>query len=394
MTTRKICYIMPEYKAKTSKHYQHLLDFFEVLSRKAKLFVIAETGDPFEHEHSSYQYYLAKFREKTLSRIELFFVLLYLRLKGYKVFYCHYAYRSALIASYITRILGGRTYFWHCMCVKKMHKESKASIEMQEKLKQTLNRIQYIVTGSNFMAKLYEDFCQCDISKIVVIPNWLSLDRFDPNKYNKDEVRKELGLPLNKKIVLFVHTFSSGKGAGYLPDIFHKMTLARDDLHFLVAGGLWEPEKELVEFFKNSLDRYGLWDKVSWKGFVPNEVIQKYYLAADLFIMPSKFEGFSRVLLESMAMGTPFVATTGGGSILEYTSPKQQEFIIPPEEIERFHNVCLNLLYNEEKQKELSAHGLEWVKRYSIESVFPFFQERIMDGKHSFENPVFKDSSS
>ena len=392
MKKPKICYIMPEHKINTYRHYQHLYDYFESLAKKVDLYILIETGEPFPTKPANYDYYLVKHSNPLLARIEILLILLFLRIKGYKIFYSHYSYRGALIASFITNPLFGRTYLWHCMMVKKMQEEGKVSIKIQKNLFNTLNRVQHLVTGSNFMAKEYSKYGKFTIEKVVVVPNWIDLKRFNPKKYNKQEIRKELGIPLGKKVILFVHSFGAGKGPGFLPGIFYRMTQARDDLYFIVVGGVWPKEKEhkeQAEIFKEGIDQYKLWDILSWKGHIPNSEIHKYYLAADLFIMPSKFEGFSRVLLESMAMGTPFVSTTGGGGVLEYTSQLQQEFIIPPKDIEkRFHVLCLNLLHDETKLKSLSEHGLKWVKRYDIESILPIFIERVINGKHSYQNPL------
>jgi glycosyltransferase involved in cell wall biosynthesis len=390
VTKPKICYIVPEYKNRTFRHYQHLYEYFDILSRKAQLFVIIESGEGFLEKPSSFKYILARFRNPFLSRLELFIYILTLRLVGYDVFYSHYAYRGALISSFVTKILKGRSYLWHCISVEKMLKESGASNEMQQGMFNTLNEVQYLVTGSNFMANMYSDWGRFPLNKVVVVPNYISLGRFDPSKYDKTELKKKLNLPLDKKIILFVHSFGAGKGVSFLPFIFNEMNKDRDDLFFVVVGGPWPNNKEHAEqtaLFKDGISKHDLWNKVKWTNNIPNVEVQKFYFCADLFIMPSKFEGFSRVLLESMAMGTPFVSTTGGGGVLEYTSPLQQEYIIPPEDIEDFPKLCLKLLSDKPKMMALSRDGLEWVKRYSYYSVFNVFWDRIVLGHHSHKNP-------
>ena len=47
---------------------------------------------------------------------------------------------------------------------------------------------------------------------------------------------------------------------------------------------------------------------------MPNREIDKFYKIADLFLMPSRGEGFPRVLLEAMACKTPIIATSVDGN--------------------------------------------------------------------------------
>ena len=57
----------------------------------------------------------------------------------------------------------------------------------------------------------------------------------------------------------------------------------------------------------------GLSDRVSFLGFIPEEELRRYYAAADVALVPSLYEPFGMVALETMAADTPcIVADTGG----------------------------------------------------------------------------------
>ncbi len=58
----------------------------------------------------------------------------------------------------------------------------------------------------------------------------------------------------------------------------------------------------------------GVADRVHFAGAVPNDQLAPWYSAADLMVLASRSEGWANVLLESMACGTPVVATAVGGS--------------------------------------------------------------------------------
>jgi glycogen(starch) synthase len=57
----------------------------------------------------------------------------------------------------------------------------------------------------------------------------------------------------------------------------------------------------------------GLQDRVEFLGFVPDEELRRYYAAADLGVVPSLYEPFGMVALETMASGTPCIAADTGG---------------------------------------------------------------------------------
>jgi glycosyltransferase involved in cell wall biosynthesis len=55
-------------------------------------------------------------------------------------------------------------------------------------------------------------------------------------------------------------------------------------------------------------------DRVALVGPVSQDALARYYAAADVFLMPSLYEGYGMVLAEAMARGLPIVCTTGGAA--------------------------------------------------------------------------------
>lgn len=102
----------------------------------------------------------------------------------------------------------------------------------------------------------------------------------------------------------------------------------------LIMIGSGPYEKEV----KVAIDQNGVADRVEWRGFVPHAEVANFYEAVDCLLLPSESrpnwtEQFGRVLVESMACGTPVIGsdsgeipiiirTTGGGLVFKEADPK------------------------------------------------------------------------
>jgi glycosyltransferase involved in cell wall biosynthesis len=76
----------------------------------------------------------------------------------------------------------------------------------------------------------------------------------------------------------------------------------------VVGGG------NALESFREQAFALGVGDRVDFKGYVQDEDLPGFFQMADVFVMPSKKEGFGIVYLEAMACGLPVVAVKAGGS--------------------------------------------------------------------------------
>jgi len=131
--------------------------------------------------------------------------------------------------------------------------------------------------------------------------------------------RHELGLPEGARVAAFVGRLTQQKGLDILLAAMRQLVAVRPELHLLVAGR-GQPEK---------IDEPRLADRVhflGWRGNVP--AILK---AADVVVLPSRWEGLSLVLLEAMAARRPVVATQveGQGEVIE---DGVSGLLVPPED--------------------------------------------------------------
>jgi len=312
--------------------------------------------------------HVQKFEHGPLRYLENFYLLFSARIKGYKNFYVHYSYAGAINASLIARLTGARSFYWSCgmMWLFEKRLSFKTSVLKQKlvgewPLKLILKICHFLVTGNETMKRAYVEHYKLNAERVKVMPNWIDLQRFDPGRYKKEGLRRKYDIDIGKKVVLFVHHLSGRKGADLIPDIVLGFK-TRNDIIFIVCGR-GPAEQKLKEQVK---DR-GLDKIVRFEGGTPNKLIPEYFAMADVFLMPSREEGFPRVLLESMAMSVPYVASAVGG-VREITPDTLQEYINDNLEDVAFYERAIESLINK------NVPGLrDGVSKYDTQKVVEIF---------------------
>ena len=142
--------------------------------------------------------------------------------------------------------------------------------------------------------------------KISVIPCGVNLEQF--RTLDKAQARRYLGID-DGRIVLCVGRIDPLKGVDKL---IKALPYIRDTgLRMIVIGGGEDSRHEVAQLRKlaRTLD---VDDSVAFAGPVKHDQLIYYYNAADVCVVPSYYESFGLVALESLACGTPVVATDVG----------------------------------------------------------------------------------
>lgn len=344
----KICYILPEFREETDSHFSYLYDFLNVVSQEADIFLIVEKGDPRADRFQDVSYIKRLHARLLLLRIvEELFVFIQARLLGYRIFYTHYSYSGALLSSLVARVSHGKAYYWNCGMPWLYGR--------QFPLRVVLCAVHVLVTGTVTMRELYAKEFRILPEKIMVNPNWIDLSTFRQEE-TKKSIRKELKLPLDRKIVLFVHRLSERKGADKILQI--ASSIIDSTALFVVIG-----EGPLFKEIQNTIKKENLEDRIMLLGTIPHKNIASYFFAADVFMMPSEEEGFPHVLLEAMAAGLPFVAMAVGG-VRDIVPVVLQKYCVKSGDVGGFSERLSLLLKNEPKRIQISNMAREHVKKY------------------------------
>jgi UDP-glucose:(heptosyl)LPS alpha-1,3-glucosyltransferase len=193
------------------------------------------------------------------------------------------------------------------------------------------------------------------VSDIVVIPNGVDLDEFNPaNRLRfRDQLREQLQISSDAPVLIFVGNEFDRKGLSFIIEALPLVKIP--DLKLLVLGGDdRSPYLKLAR--KLGVDR-----QILFLGNVRD--ISRYYALSDVFVLPTFYEAFSVATLEAAASGLPLITTKVNGTEELVREGYNGCFVRrdSKEVAEKIHV----FLQDRDKLAELGANARKSVERYS-----------------------------
>lgn len=190
------------------------------------------------------------------------------------------------------------------------------------------HRAQVILTSSRQARRGLREIFQVPAERIEPLPDCVDLSRFDAGRFSemeKTRVKVELGIPLDRPLVVYLGLLTDYQGIPDLIEAAFHLKQAGHAIHFLVMGF---PN---VAYYKDLAEGYGVSDCVTFTGKLPYDLAPLYLSAGDIAITAkvSATEGSGK-LLNYMALGLPVVA---------YDTPVHREYLgeagvyVPPKEM-------------------------------------------------------------
>jgi len=222
-------------------------------------------------------------------------------------------------------------------------------------------------TNSRGLAEVYLELGLPD-EKLRVAPNGVDLEDFGEIS-SKEEVRRRIGLPVDKKVVCYSGNSYSGRGIELLIDAASSLK----QVLFLIVGGLDSD----IENYKNIADEKNV-DNVMFVGFVPHKEVPFYISSADALVIPytsrmtikggtTAAEFTSPIkLFEYMASRRPIVATSLP-SIKEVLEHRRNAFLVEPDDTEQLVNGIRTILEDDDLATKLASQAASDVKNYTWE---------------------------
>jgi glycosyltransferase involved in cell wall biosynthesis len=162
------------------------------------------------------------------------------------------------------------------------------------------------------------------------------------------------GYELHKNILTLLHAYT------------YVAQALGEDYPLILAGK--KPERASPNFpdYEDYIERSGLAKFVRWIGFVDEEDKPVLYRNAEVFVFPSRHEGFGLPPLEAMACGTPVVASTSG-SLPEVVGPAG--FAVDPDDPRNMAGAIIAIIMQEQLAAELRQKGPEQAAKFSWETM-------------------------
>ncbi|WP_240485156.1 glycosyltransferase [Aestuariibacter salexigens] len=148
-------------------------------------------------------------------------------------------------------------------------------------------------------------------SHITVVGNGIDTEQFQ--ELDKKGAKQKLGLQPDAKVIITVGGLVWRKGFHRVIECMPDIQKEHPNLHYLIVGGA-SLEGNIEAELREQSDKLNLTDAVTFCGAKRPEELSLYLSAADVFVLATANEGWANVLLESLACGTPVVATDVGGN--------------------------------------------------------------------------------
>lgn len=179
---------------------------------------------------------------------------------------------------------------------------------------------------------------------LVLIPTGVDLGKFSPIE------RTETSL-LSNLILLTVCRLDDKKGIEYAIESMITIKSKFSNVKLLIVG-----DGEYRKYLEQLVIKWNLSKEVEFIGSVLNSEINQYYRKADVFLLPSLFEGYPLVLLEAMACGLPIISTPVSIAP-EIINTWNNGYIVPFKSASAIADAVIAILSDRSKCKEFGINS-------------------------------------
>ena len=248
------------------------------------------------------------------------------RFKGFRGNILHFIWSASLKGSKCDSvILGHINLAWVGIIIKTLSPKTKIyvlahGIEVWRKLKYNkrylLHKADFILPVSTYTRDILIKKHGVNPLKCIVLNNCI-----DPNFKRKfsqsvqQKIESETGFNKNHQIILTLTRLScSEKYKGY-DQVIKAVSIIKKsnpNMRYIIAGKYDEQEYKRIQLL---IAHYEVANEVKLTGFIEDDEVGTYFGIADVFVMPSKKEGFGIVFIEAMACGLAVIGGNQDGSV-------------------------------------------------------------------------------
>jgi len=284
------------------------------------------------------------------------FSVLHARFSGISIFHLHIFYTNILVLFNLLfiKILFGKV-------VLTVHDVSSFSNSSQSSI---IGRLVYKLTDR---IMTHNEFSKSEIinmnanlsSFISIVPHGNYIP-FINIQYDKKKSKEQLGIPNNRRILLFFGMIKKEKGLEILLSALKGVVKLNPDVLLLIAGKPWENDfssyQKIID--ENNLSEYILLHTK----FIPQEDVEHYYCASDLVVLPYKKIYQSGVLMMTLSYDRPALVSDLP-PLKEIISDNENGFIFKTENVSDLTNKLNSVLSDEVLMEHVRVKGKELINR-------------------------------
>lgn len=203
-----------------------------------------------------------------------------------------------------------------------------------------------------------------DAARIRDIPNAVDLKKFHPVAADeKLRLRAKLGLPSDKILVIYAGRLSRAKGLPMLIEAWPALIERHPQLCLLVVGSGRISFDNCEDYVKEFVRTHQLQNHVEFLG--ESSSVHEFLQAADLFIFPTEYEGFSLALVEALGCALPVVVTAVGAAP-DLIHEGQNGFLFPPKDSTAMVTALDAALGARQRWPEIGAAARASISRFDL----------------------------
>lgn len=182
--------------------------------------------------------------------------------------------------------------------------------------------------------------------------------------------RTELGISMERKMVLAIGRYDHGKGFDLL---IRSAAALENDADIYIVGG-----KVTDEYEKLAAESHAV--NVVFVDFLRKKELSRYLLAADIFVLPTRHDAWGLVINEAMAYGLPIISTDKCVAALELIEEGVNGYVVPTDNVTALENRMRKLLEDDVLLEEMAGKNLKKIKGYTIEAMAERHMEILEEG--------------
>lgn len=214
-------------------------------------------------------------------------------------------------------------------------------------VRKALRAADQLVAVSEFSRLRMAKAIEVDPSRIEILPNTFDSEKFQPGPKSAALLQR-YGLNADQPVILTVARLEATEQyKGYdqvlraLPAVLQRFP----DVRYVIVGD--GPDRGRVEALSKELR---VEERVVFAGYVQNDELPAHYNLCDVFVMPSKGEGFGIVFLEALSCGKPVIAGDKDASV-EAVLGGELGILVDPDSVEEITEAICRVLTTSRGQR-------------------------------------------